>query len=98
MITFQQLCEHLTCFKRYSHFIFERCLWEQITAEEASIVHAQIIDEKYVRLWYPKERWAERRFGETKEVRLAIEKKIKAAALNFDFDEVKRLQQLMKEL
>lgn len=88
MITFQQLCEHLTSNQRNAWFLLEPNLWQLITEAERSLVYEDVItNDNWIRLWYPKEKFYKRTMGDEE-----YNKLIKAALEKEDFVEITKLK------
>lgn len=90
MITFQQLCEHLTSNQRNAWFLFAKEHFVEFTEQEASQVYVEYTNDGLLRLWYPKEKFYTRivyREEFTRLLQKALEKE--------DFAEVLKLKQMI---
>lgn len=90
MITFQQLCEHLTCNQKYAWFLFEHAYYSVLTDEEKTLVYINDnVDNIFFRLWYPRDKFYSRVVGKEeyqKLLQLALDKE--------DYKEVGKLKQM----
>lgn len=92
MITFVQLCEHLTCNQRYNSFMLELHLWDCLTQEEKDIVIVDTISTKVeglIRVFYPADKYYERIVGD-----IEYQKLIQQALEKDDFIEVGKLKRM----
>lgn len=89
MITFQQLCEHLTCNQRNAWFYFEPELFDALDDVESLLVWKELCTSQYHRLWYPREKFYTRTMSKEEKALL-----ITAALEKEDFTEVSKLQKI----
>lgn len=87
MITFQQLCEHLTSNQRNAWFLLEQELFDSFLVEEKNIIYMEKTNDGWTRCWYPKEKFYKRTMGDEE-----YNKLIKAALEKEDFVEITKLK------
>lgn len=102
MINFIQLCSLLTHNGHYKWFYFDTPLLEHLTAEEKLQVHIETIDPLFCRIFYPKENykpreWIKATVSVIDERKVALQKALKKALSEFDFDEIEKIKQRMKD-